>query len=203
MRLGSILGWRVDALSHTLWAWLCWWRGRARWVGWGLVLMLACAPEQRRVSSPSSVALLSGQRRALPSGPFRVDFAGPKGESSLLEQIQIVFSEPIRALAVANDAPTPKIRLSPEIAGRWQWVGTRALTFVPEPGPLNPATRYVVEVPKDLRALNGIALGQAFRWEFATPRPSVVSTEPNRGKQGLPLNTSLKLRFNQPVSAED
>lgn len=202
MRLGSILGWRVDALSHTLWAWLCWWRGRARWVGWGLVLMLACAPEQRRVSSPSSVALLSGQRRALPSGPFRVDFAGPKGESSLLEQIQIVFSEPIRALAVANDAPTPKIRLSPEIAGRWQWVGTRALTFVPEPGPLNPATRYVVEVPKDLRALNGIALGQAFRWEFATPRPSVVSTEPNRGKQGLPLNTSLKLRFNQPVSAE-
>jgi len=168
-----------------------------------VVLLLACAPEQKQVASPASAALGMGAHLSpLGRGPFRVAFSGPKGEASHLAQIQIVFSEPIRELSLAGDEATPPLTITPEIEGRWQWIGTRALSFVPKSGQLREATRYVVAVSKSLKALSGHPLAADFRWDFSTERPQLLSSEPHREAEGQLPTTALKLRFNQPISPE-
>src|SRR6185369_1589438 len=110
-------------------------------------------------------------------------------------------SRPLRKLELAG-AATPAIAISPPIAGRWLWVGTHALHFVPETPHLPGSTRYTVTVPAELRALDGSTLGSPFQLEFSTPRLKLVDSEPGAGSRGLEPNTKFTLHFNQAVDPE-
>ena len=134
-------------------------------------------------------------------GAFRVVFAGPQGEANEVSELSLVFSRPLRKLELAG-APPPAIAVSPPIAGRWLWVGTHALHFVPETPHLPGSTAYTVTVPAELRALDGSTLGSPYRLEFSTPRLKLVDSEPGAGSRGLSPNTKFTLRFNQAVDPE-
>jgi len=134
-------------------------------------------------------------------GAFRVVFAGPQGEANEVSELSLVFSRPLRKLELAG-APTPAIAVSPPIAGRWQWVGTHALHFVPETPHLPGSTRYTVTVPAELRALDGSTLGSPYQLEFSTPRLKLVDSEPGAGSRGLEPNAKFTLHFNQAVEPE-
>ncbi len=129
-------------------------------------------------------------------GPFRVVFSAPRGEGTHSE-ISIVFSRPLRALEV--DAPPPRIDLKPALAGKWLWVGGRALRFLPDAGGLPNATEISVEVPASTTALDGSRLSAAHAFSFTTPRPRLVESAPANGSEGLVPKTSFTLRFNQAV----
>jgi uncharacterized protein YfaS (alpha-2-macroglobulin family) len=113
----------------------------------------------------------------------------------------LVFSRPLRKLELAG-APPPPVSISPNVPGRWLWVGTRALHFVPETPHLRGATQYVVTVPSDLRALDGTPLGDAFHFDFTTPRPKLVDSEPSAGARGLEPNAIFTLHFNQAIDPD-
>ncbi|HYQ41373.1 MAG TPA: MG2 domain-containing protein [Polyangiaceae bacterium] len=134
-------------------------------------------------------------------GAFRVVFAGPEGEANEVSELSLVFSRPLRKLELAG-APPPAIAISPAIAGRWLWVGTHAVHFVPETPHLPGSTRYTVTVPADLRALDGSTLGSPYQLEFSTPRLKLVDSEPGSGSRGLEPNTKFTLHFNQAVDPE-
>lgn len=134
-------------------------------------------------------------------GAFRVVFAGPQGEANEVSELSLVFSRPLRKLELAG-APTPAIAISPPIAGRWLWVGTHALHFVPETPRLPGSTHYTVTVPAELRALDGSTLGSPYQLEFSTPRLKLVDSEPGAGTRGLEPNTKFTLHFNQAVDPE-
>ncbi|HET7542519.1 MAG TPA: MG2 domain-containing protein [Polyangiaceae bacterium] len=134
-------------------------------------------------------------------GAFRVVFAGPQGEASEVSELSLVFSRPLRKLELAGAAPPP-IAISPPIAGRWLWVGTHALHFVPETPHLPGSTQYTVTVPGELRALDGTALGSPYQLAFSTPRLKLVDSEPGAGSRGLEPNTKFTLHFNQAVDPE-
>jgi len=134
-------------------------------------------------------------------GAFRVVFAGPEGEANEVSELSLVFSRPLRKLELAG-APTPVISISPAIAGRWQWVGTHALHFVPETPRLPGSTQYTVTVPADLRGLDGSTLGSPYQLKFSTPRLKLVDSEPGSGSRGLDPNTKFTLHFNQAVDPE-
>jgi len=134
-------------------------------------------------------------------GAFRVVFAGPQGEANEVSELSLVFSRPLRKLELAS-APTPAIAISPPIAGRWLWVGTHALHFVPETPHLPGSTQYTVTVPGELRALDGSTLGSPYKLEFSTPRLKLVDSQPGEGSRGLSPNTKFTLHFNQAVDPE-
>jgi len=134
-------------------------------------------------------------------GAFRVVFAGPEGEANEVSELSLVFSRPLRKLELAGAAP-PAIAISPPIAGRWLWVGTHALHFVPETPHLPGSTQYVVTVPAELRALDGSTLGSPYQLEFSTPRLKLVDSQPGAGSRGLEPNTKFTLHFNQAVDPE-
>jgi uncharacterized protein YfaS (alpha-2-macroglobulin family) len=134
-------------------------------------------------------------------GSFRVVFAGPQGEANEVSELSLVFSRPLRKLELAG-APPPPITISPPIAGRWLWVGTHALHFVPETPHLPGSTQYSVTVPAELRALDGATLGSPYQLSFSTPRLKLVDSEPSAGSRGLEPSSKFTLHFNQAVDPE-
>lgn len=112
-------------------------------------------------------------------GPLTVIQHQPEGDIPLAAELSLTFSQPIVPVTsveelAAGDLP---LRLSPEVAGNWRWLGTQTLLFRPAKR-FPMATRYTVEVPAGLVSVAGAKLGEAFRWSFATPAPRLVEAYP-------------------------
>jgi uncharacterized protein YfaS (alpha-2-macroglobulin family) len=133
-----------------------------------------------------------------PQGPLKVAFAAPTGSVAIVSEISVVFDRPVQPLGVVAEAAAP-FRLTPAIAGAFRWVGSRAAVFTPERR-LPLATRFEVEVPAGLKALDGTRLQNPYRFELTTRRPKLVSSSPHDGERGLAGNTVIRLELNQPVS---
>jgi hypothetical protein len=131
-----------------------------------------------------------------------VAHAGPVGEAATGSQVQVVFTAPVRALTAAGDEAQSPVVMTPNVPGRWQWVGTRAVTFAPAAGRLPEATQFQVEVPSTVRALDGRTLEAAHRFEFSTPRPALFHSSPYDGKSDVLPTDTIELYFNQPIAAE-
>ncbi|HMJ13710.1 MAG TPA: Ig-like domain-containing protein, partial [Polyangiaceae bacterium] len=189
-------------------AWIA--RGLRHTLALLLICATACVSSARMPNVAANRVLTPG---LVPSGsvdqqPFRVVFAGPRGEAAEVSAVSVVFNRPLRELTPAaaqsatdaggSSAPPP-VTITPRLAGAWQWVGTQALIFVPASGRLAGATHYRVEVPAGTRALDGSTLGRSHAFEFTTPRPKLVRSNPYSGDTTLEPNASFQLFFNQVI----
>lgn len=170
-----------------------------------LLVAAACVPggaTMPAVSPSRTLSLGAGEGGRGEDGPFRVVYSGPEGEATIGAELSVVFSRPLRALDLAGNEAPPPIQLTPKIDGRWQWIGTRALVFVPAAGRLPGATRLRVEVPANTRSVDGQSLGKAHAFTLRTPAPRLVRSTPSSGARGMEPKTTLELRFNQPIDPD-
>jgi len=133
-----------------------------------------------------------------------VVFGAPKGATIDPPEISLVFNRAMVPLELAgNEAPAP-VKLTPEVKGRWQWVGTNALSFVPDVR-LPRATSFTVEVPKGARALGGETLEKAFTMQFSTARPELVRVDVDDDADTYHLgpDTKFTVWLNQPVEVAE
>jgi uncharacterized protein YfaS (alpha-2-macroglobulin family) len=72
------------------------------------------------------------------------------------------------------------VRLTPQPAGHWRWIGTKTLLFQPDVR-FPMATRFRVEVPAGTRSAVGGTLATTKSWEFRTPAPQLDLTYPDKG----------------------
>lgn len=169
-----------------------------------LVLGTACwggahAPE----GPPRSKLSLGAEPEARgDTGVFAVVFGAPKGQTVDPPEISLVFNRPMVPLELAGNEAPPPVKLTPEVKGRWQWVGTNALVFVPDVR-LPRATEFKVEVPKGTKSLAGDALDRPYVLEFSTARPRVVRVDTSHERHRLPADATFTLWFNQPVDAAE
>lgn len=144
------------------------------------------------------------------AGPLAVVFASPQGELTGPSEITILFNKPMRPMDLAGAERAFPGVIDPPVDGTWQWVGTRAVSFVPArpkedgaPGGgsfrLLPATAYRVTIPKGTTALDGDALADDVTFTFSTERPDVVATRPWNGDAKLVPETQIQVRFSQPI----
>jgi uncharacterized protein YfaS (alpha-2-macroglobulin family) len=134
------------------------------------------------------------------SGPLKVAFSSPAAAVGVVTEVSVVFDRPVQPLGVVSAGPAP-FRITPEVAGSFRWVGSRAAVFTPEKR-LNFGTAYQVEVPAGLAAIDGTRLAEPYRFGFETLRPAFVSSEPDEGRRGMPTNTQLSVQLNQTVTPE-
>jgi alpha-2-macroglobulin len=134
-------------------------------------------------------------------GPFGVVFAAPRGPTVDPSEITLVWNRPLRALETAGEEAPPPVVIKPAVRGRWSWVGTSGLSFVPESQELPRATEFTVEVPAGTRSLDGAAMDKPFVLRFSTVRPSLVSVRASgdADSDALAPSATFELRFNQPV----
>ena len=167
-----------------------------------IALSFACVQGARAPQVPTRGTLAPGEgdaAAATAEGPLRVVFGAPRGQTEAPSEISIVFNRPMRPLDLAGEEQAAPATLKPAVPGRWMWVGTSALTFVPEKQ-LPRATEFTVEVPAGTRALDGSALAAPYVLRFSTPRPGVARVEPWSGQDDLGPGARFVLRFNQPIA---
>lgn len=165
-----------------------------------LVVLAACVPGSSPPAvSPTGVVAPGALEDEDAAGPLRVVYAGAEGEAPAYSAPQVVFNQPLRALEAADAEPSLGITLEPATPGRWQWLGSRALGFVPAQGRLPLATRFRVIVPEGVRSLQGQRLDSAVHFELETPRPAVLSAVPPAGMTGVEPHTPIVLGFNQKL----
>lgn len=131
---------------------------------------------------------------------------GPEGEQESAPRLSVTFSRPMVPLTsiaqlAAKDLP---VKLEPQPAGQWRWLGTRTLVFEPEGGRLPKATRYQVTVPAGIKDAEGKALAKATSWDLTLPTLDIEAASWSAdGETAGGLEPLILLRFNQRVSAED
>ncbi len=93
--------------------------------------------------------------------------------------------------------------LSSGVPGAVSFAGTKA-TLKPT-GNLAYATTYTATIATGVTNANGVALAAPYTWTFTTgaapPPPTVLSTTPANNAPMVPVNTTIKAIFDQPLMA--
>jgi uncharacterized protein YfaS (alpha-2-macroglobulin family) len=165
-------------------------------------VLIACSRASTPLPAKQGKPIAIAPRRTAAQQGFSVVFSGPTGATAPESEIQILFSRPVRALTTIEQATPPEILLRPAIEGSWHWLGTQALVFSPARKRLPFGTEISVEVPASLRALDGMALGQAHRFTLQTPPPKVERVHTDDDATHLRERSQFALAFDQPVALE-
>src|SRR5215468_12060853 len=106
------------------------------------------------------------------SGPLEVLRVSPEGEVPIAPHLSVTFSQPMVAVTSNEDlsASQVPVKISPQPAGKWRWLGTKTLLFEPA-GRLPMATDYSIEIPAGTKSAAGGALGATVARKFSTPPP--------------------------------
>ncbi len=128
----------------------------------------------------------------------------PIGELSvndLTKEIVVVFNKPMVPLAKLEESTRGVFSITPKVAGKFRWYGSRVNAFVPKE-PLRPGTKYQVTVAAGIKALNGAKLDEVHAFAFETPPLKLVSHRPYRNNT-IEYDSNFQLYFNYPVSLAD
>ena len=129
----------------------------------------------------------------------------PEGDVPLAPNLSVTFNQPMVALTGLSDlaAQSVPVKLSPQPAGKWRWIGTKTLAFEPQATEATGtarfpmATKYTVEIPAGTISAGGGTLTKTVTWTFTTPPPQVQASYPNDGPH--PLEPVMFVAFDQGI----
>ncbi len=125
-------------------------------------------------------------------------FPNQDAEAELHSAITISFNRPmvpLTTLSVLDGLKVP-VTITPATKGKFKWISTRTLQFVPETA-LIGSTNYAVTVGSQLVSMDGLAVPPA-TYHFATKALRL-----NYASQGtLTYSAPMRFQFNQPVDLE-
>ena len=138
-------------------------------------------------------------------GPLTVLRHQPDGEVGIAPFMSLTFSQPMVALGTVEQAGVADVpvTMTPEIPGRWQWVGTRTLRFEHDPeifDRLPMATTFAVVVPAGTESAAGGLLADDYAFTFETPSATVRSLTPTH--DSLDLEPVFLAFFDQRVDPD-
>ncbi len=119
-------------------------------------------------------------------------------------RITLLFDRPVIPLTqVQGEAAERRLEgwpvtITPAVAGRWRWLSTVAVEFLPEEG-FVPAMLYTVSVPPGIETVAGDRTEADFSWSFETVRPEVIATTPPAWSALAGPKTEVTLTFNQEM----
>jgi uncharacterized protein YfaS (alpha-2-macroglobulin family) len=124
----------------------------------------------------------------------------PEGEISLAPDLSVTFSQPMVAVTSQEEAAaTVPVELSPQVEGKWRWLGTKTLMFdTTKRFPM--ATKFTARVPAGTKSANGQALQKDVMWTFTTPPPKVEQMIP--ASQIVRRDALMFLSFDQEINPE-
>ncbi|HEV7699572.1 MAG TPA: Ig-like domain-containing protein, partial [Pyrinomonadaceae bacterium] len=125
----------------------------------------------------------------------------PEGEVSLTPDLSVTFSQPMVAVTSQEQAAQyAPVELSPQIAGRWRWLGTKTLMFDTDKR-FAMATKYTARVPAGTKSATGQVLKKDVIWTFTTPPPKVEQFYPGNGSTTR-RDMLMYLQFDQAINPE-
>ncbi len=150
-------------------------------------------PVKFPAADQSTVPDQSGAKRALEVIRF-----APEGEVPLAPDLNITFSQPMVAVTSQEEAAKyAPVELSPQVEGRWRWLGTRTLMFDTDKR-FPMATVFTARVPAGTKSATGQALQEDFTWTFTTPPPKALQMIP--ANQTTRRDAVMFIGFDQAIN---
>ena len=119
------------------------------------------------------------------------------GETSA---VIVSFNQPMVALQqIPEEEETGPLLIKPRVAGKYRWMGTRTLVFLPEKGRFPYATDFTVTVPRGISSISGEILENDFFFSFETPSPELTYHWPGDKSKWINLDEVIILQFNQKI----
>ncbi|MEP7149681.1 MAG: Ig-like domain-containing protein, partial [Acidobacteriota bacterium] len=154
--------------------------------------------KQIAVKFPSEDQL--GTPKVNPGASLEVVRFSPEGEVSLAPDLSVTFSQPMVAVTSQEEAAKyAPVELTPQVEGRWRWLGTRTLMFDTDKR-FPMATKFTARVPAGTKAANGQTLAKDVVWTFTTPPPKVEQMIPNG--QVVRRDALIFISFDQAISPD-
>ncbi len=137
--------------------------------------------------------------------PLEVVRFQPEGDLALAPFVSVTFNQPMVALSTLEqlDQADVPATITPDVPGRWRWIGTRTLRFEVEPGltdRLPMATEYTVTIPAGAVSADAAELAEAVSWSFSTPPAVPTAVIPL--SESLPLSPVFFVGFDQLVDPQ-
>jgi len=124
----------------------------------------------------------------------------PFGFVSIAPELSVTFSQPmISVSSQAEASENVPVILSPQVKGKWRWLGTKTLIFDAEQR-FPMATKFSARVPAGTKSAVGGTLEKDISWTFETPPVKVESFSPS-GETVKP-DTLIFAKFDQDINAE-
>jgi len=121
----------------------------------------------------------------------------PEGEVPLAPDISVTFSQPMVAVTSQEEAAKfAPVELTPQVEGRWRWLGTKTLMFdTTKRFPM--ATKFTARVPAGTKSANGQVLHKDVVWTFTTPPPKAEQMYPQN--QIVKRDALIFVSFDQEI----
>ena len=129
-------------------------------------------------------------------------FPKQAAEVNEYSRITIMFSRPMVALSTLSemaDMSVPVV-ISPPTRGRWKWITTRTLQFIPTTRLMRSAN-YAVSINDGFRSEDGVAVAP-FTHSFVTRSLAYRSSYYGTSVQEIAHDEPLRVYFNQPIDLE-
>jgi uncharacterized protein YfaS (alpha-2-macroglobulin family) len=141
--------------------------------------------------------------RAAPNAniPAKLDVLrfSPTGEVSIAPEMTVTFSQPMVAITSQEQAENVPVKLTPEVKGKWRWLGTKTLMFDAEQR-FPQATKFTAVIPAGIKSAVGGTLAKDVSWSFTTPPPVVKTMLP--ANQTTRRDVLMYLEFDQEINAD-
>ncbi len=138
-----------------------------------------------------------------PPGPLEILRTMPTGDGEHIDAVSVTFNQPMVPLASVDDLrehPVPLV-VEPQPPGKFRWLGTDMVAFVPE-GRMPMSTTYKATVAAGVASELGSKLEKDKAWTFTTPSLALVSQSPGRSAEGVDLEPTVRMEFNQRIDRE-
>ena len=138
------------------------------------------------------------------SGALTLRRFQPEGEVPLADRVSLTFSQPMVAVTGQEDAAARvPVTLSPNVPGKWRWLGTQTLIFDAGSGKRLPmATEFSVSIPAGTKSVTGGVLANAQSFTFKTPAVRLLSYGPQNNSVGQRRDPLIWLSFDQKIDPD-
>ena len=165
-----------------------------------LIAAISCRKPTKSVDI-TTLLTLTGEKI-----PLQVTHISPLGSvEGQRESFKILvgFNQPMTPLqAIPRDETRGPLEFVPPIRGKYRWLGTRTLAFIPS-DTLQPATTFRVAIHKDhIQSLTGMRLDRDTSWTMETVRPLLISSVPYHGADYVGRREPIYLYFNLEMAPE-
>ena len=132
--------------------------------------------------------------------PLAITHISPVGQTETIGEtfkILVGFNQPMVPVErIRRGDRSGPLTIEPRIKGRYEWLGTRTLAFIPD-DTIAPATQFKVRLDaKRIASLTGMALDRDTAWSFESVRPRLLASVPYHGAQFIERNGNIYLYFN-------
>jgi hypothetical protein len=169
-------------------------------LGFILLIIFACRkPETKKIDITAKQIIGIGE-----TIPLKVTLVSPtgsvEGERETFK-VLVGFNQAMTPLqAIPREETEGPLQIEPTIKGKYRWLGTRTLAFIPS-DTLPPATEFKVTLKKNkIQSLTGMLLERDTSWTFESVRPSLLSSRPHHYSEMIDTKSNIYLDFNMAMA---